>query len=1102
MTQSMSILIATTLVALPAAGSISAQDATVAGAATAAPAEQVPWNVDQSLGPATQVSFETDEGTWMNVDVSPDGRSLVFDLLGDLYVMPITGGLSTRISSGQAFDMQPRFSPDGSSIAFISDRDGNFNMWLIDPDGSNPRQVSEEGDREVNSPAWSADGQYVYVRKHFVDTRSLGAGEVWMYHVSGGAGLQVTERDGWQKDQGEPVASADGRFLYYSRNVYPGQLFQYDKNVYQNIYSIYRRDLTTGEERAVARRPGGSITPRPSPDGTKLAFIKRVRLQSVLFLHDLETGEEWPLFDGLDRDMQEAWAIHGVYTQYDWTPDGSAIVIWGQGKIWRVDTSTGEANIIPFTAQVDQTVHQGLRFQQEVAPENFDVRMLRDVTTSPGGRSVAYSAIGKLYLKELPLETPRRLTRADAIEFAPSFSPDDEWIAYATWTDADKGRVRVVRSDGSGGRDAVTTPGHYTEPSFSPDGLWLVYRSTGGDQVRGPTHGENPGIFIVPVDGSEEPRRVRRSGTRPMFDPTGERIFLNDTANGDRVLLSVDVHGGDEVVHFRSDNATQIIPSPDGNWVAFTERFRTYLATFPRSGRTVTLGPGQEGFPVAQVSENTGDYLHWSGDGRSLHWSLGPEYFTRDLRETFTFVRGGSGGPADPEGGGLEIGFSLASDVPSGVVALVDARIIPLGADSGEDGGVIERGTIVVTGNRITALGPTNRVAVPTDALRVDVTGKTIIPGIVDVHAHVRGASGGITAETNWSFLANLAYGVTTSHDPSSNTATVFTNSEMIRAGEKVGPRLFSTGAILYGAETAGRALVTSGEDASRHVARMKAVGAFSVKSYNQRRRDARQRIIKAGRQLEMMVVPEGGSLVYNNMTMVLDGHTGVEHSLPVPVVYDDLAQLFGQSSTGYTPTLVVGYGGLTGENYWYERTNVWANERLLRFVPRDVVDPRSRRRVMAAGDDDFNHVAIARGAKAIQDAGGLVTLGAHGQMQGLGAHWELWMFVQGGMTEVEALRVGTLNGARYLGLDGDVGSLEVGKLADLVVLNENPVDSIRNSESVNMVMVNGRLFDEDMNEIGNRPRERMPFYWERTPAGAPKPEESTPPPPPGGNDE
>ena len=291
MTKPMPMLTAAVLVALLTSTRISAQDAP-GFAQGPSPTQEASWDVEQSLGPSTQLSFETDEGTWMNLDVSDDGRTLVFDLLGDLYTMPIAGGLATRISSGQAFDMQPRFSPDGSSIAFISDRDGNFNLWLMDPDGANPRQVSKEDNREVNSPAWAPDGQYIYVRKHFVDERSLGAGEVWMYHASGGAGLQVTERDGWQKDQGEPAASGDGRYLYYSRNVYPGQTFQYDKNVYQTIYAILRRDLTTGEERTVVRRPGGSITPRPSPDGTRLAFIRRVRLGSVLFLHDLKTGEE------------------------------------------------------------------------------------------------------------------------------------------------------------------------------------------------------------------------------------------------------------------------------------------------------------------------------------------------------------------------------------------------------------------------------------------------------------------------------------------------------------------------------------------------------------------------------------------------------------------------------------------------------------------------------------------------------------------------------------------------------------------------------------------------------------------------------------------
>jgi len=303
----------------------------------------------------------------------------------------------------------------------------------------------------------------------------------------------------------------------------------------------------------------------------------------------------------------------------------------------------------------------------------------------------------------------------------------------------------------------------------------------------------------------------------------------------------------------------------------------------------------------------------------------------------------------------------------------------------------------------------------------------------------VGGESSGLLAQSSWPLAANLAFGVTTSHDPSNDTVTVFTNAELVRAGKKLGPRLFSTGTILYGAETPFKAVVESYEDALSHMRRMKAAGAISVKSYNQQRRDSRQMLVKAARELEMLNVPEGGSLLYMNQSHVLDGHTGVEHSLPVPHIYKDTVELFAKSKSGYTPTLIVGYGGLSGEYYWYQTTNVWENERLLRFAPRELVDARSRRRTMAPLDD-FNHFLLSKGAKQIVDAGGMVQLGAHGQLQGLGAHWELWMLQQGGMSNMEALRAGTIDGARYLGMDGDLGSIETGKLADLVVLDRNPL--------------------------------------------------------------
>ena len=354
------------------------------------------------------------------------------------------------------------------------------------------------------------------------------------------------------------------------------------------------------------------------------------------------------------------------------------------------------------------------------------------------------------------------------------------------------------------------------------------------------------------------------------------------------------------------------------------------------------------------------------------------------------------------------------------------------------------------------------------------------MPGIVDVHWHGGFGTEEIVPQRNWVMYASLGFGVTTIHDPSNDTSTVFAASEMARAGLITAPRIFSTGTILYGAGGDFRAEINSLDDARFHLKKLKAVGAFSVKSYNQPRRDQRQQVVAAARELGMMVVPEGGSLYMHNMTMVADGNTGVEHSVPVARLYEDALQFWSQTKSGYTPTLVVAYGGLSGEYYWYERTKVWENKRLLTYVPQENVDARSRRRIMAADDNDFNHVNISKSANALAQRGVLVNVGAHGQREGLGAHWEMWMLAQGGMKPLDVLKAATISGATYLGLDKDIGSLEVGKLADVIVIDGNPLLDIRVTEKVSHTMVNGRLYDAaTMDELLPTARKRGKFFWQ-----------------------
>lgn len=1059
---------------------------------------------DLPLIPTRPLRFSTDEGTWMSLDLSPDGRTIVFDLLGDLYTIPITGGAATRITSGSGFDGQPRFAPDGKSIVFVSDRSGSENLWLVNPDGTRVRALTRGPNQAFISPDFTPDGQYVVASK---------SGDLWLYSVGGGNGLRMTGTTpppaGGGGGGAQPSnfmgasVSPDGRFVYAGARTGPAGY-----NQMMGTTQVVMYDRRTGRLATRTLNLGNAFRPAISPDGKSLAYASRRMAVTGLKVRDLASGDERWLSDDIQRDDIESRGSRDLLPGYAWTADSKAIILAHHGKIWSLDVASGKQTMIPFTAQVDQMIGELVKFEYPVNDTMLTVRQIRGARPSPDGKRLVFSALDRLWIMDLPSGTPKRMTTVTDGEHMPVWSPDGKYIAYVSWNE-DGGDIWRIPAAGGAPQKLTTQTAYYDDIAYSPTGSRIVAQRAPRTQRAIVNDEINPKLVItdlvwIPAAGGAATfvTALTNAG-RPHFTADTSRIWIYEPTDG---LVSMRWDGTDRMAHLKVTGytapgggpnaqprqAAELLVSPDGNRVLASVDNRLFVVPLPMTGGAAPSLSVQQptgAMPYRRLSRIGGDFMGWNADSKGAFYSMGRAFFQYDIARADSLAAdsasrapaargaGAGGAGAAPvaankpiyEPARIDVTITAPKDRPIGTVVLRGARIITM---KGTD--VIANGDVVITNNRIVAVGAQGSVSVPAGAKVIDVAGKTIMPGLVDVHAHMW-PQWGIHSPQPYMYTANLAYGVTTTRDPQTSTADVVSYGDAVDVGQILGPRIYATGPGIFAQDD------VNGADDAKEV--MRRYSEFyqtqTIKQYQAGDRRQRQWLVMAARAQQITPTLEGGLDFKKNMTEAMDGYAGIEHTLPIAPMYKDAIGLFAQSGTTWTPTLLVQYGGPWAENWWYEHHDILADPKLARFTPFSELERRGLRRPQWFRESEYSFKLFAEQTRKVIEAGGRVGLGGHGQLQGLGVHWELWTIASGGMTPMDALRVGTIFGAEAIGLQASLGSVEAGKLADLIILSANPLDDIRNTNTITHVMKNGRLYDGNtLDEVWPRTRPMAKQWW------------------------